>query len=53
MNKPTYFQSDWGTTISNKQASFPADMTNFYTKTEVKNMSRLANLYDLKLQCQI
>ena len=32
--KPTNFQADWLTTIINKPSTFPADMTNIYTKIE-------------------
>ena len=37
-NKPAYFQTDWNTTISNKPTTFPIDTTIYYNKTEVNNL---------------
>jgi hypothetical protein len=36
--KPTNFQADWLSTIINKPSTFPADMTNIYTKIETNNL---------------
>ena len=36
--KPSYFPTDWNTTIANKPSTFPADMTTIYTKTETNNL---------------
>ena len=36
--KPTNFQADWTSTIINKPATFPADMTTIYTKTETDTL---------------
>ncbi len=38
IKKPTYFQADWNTTISNKPATFPVDTTIYYNKTEVNTL---------------
>ena len=37
-NKPTNFQSDWTSTVTNKPSTFPADMTNIYNKTETNTL---------------
>jgi hypothetical protein len=44
--KPSFFQTDWNTTISNKPSTFPVDTTVFYNKTEVNNLlnAKQANL---------
>ena len=36
--KPTYFQTDWNSTITNKPNVFPADMTDIYNKTAVDTL---------------
>jgi hypothetical protein len=38
INKPTNFQSDWNSTVVNIPLTFPANMTNIYTKTETDNL---------------
>ena len=35
--KPTYFATDWNTTIANRPSTFPATMSDIYTKGEVNS----------------
>ena len=44
-NKPTYINTDWNTTILNKPSTFPATMTDIYTKAQVNNISNLNSNY--------
>jgi hypothetical protein len=43
-NKPTAFASDWST-LANKPTTFNPDLTNIYSKTQVDNITTLANFY--------
>ena len=44
-NKPTTFASDWST-LANKPSTFNPDLTNIYSKTQVDNITTLANFYN-------
>ena len=44
-NKPTSFASDWST-LANKPTTFNPDLTNIYTKSQVDNITTLANFYN-------
>jgi hypothetical protein len=38
INKPSFFPTDWNTTISNKPSTFPVDTGIYYNQTQVNNL---------------
>lgn len=46
LNKPTDLLCDYNSTLINKPSTFPADMTNIYTLTQVNDITGLTKYYD-------